>query len=131
MRARLALLAGVFLLVVACLDDTTATTETGVQLYPDIVDATFTVAEDGTYRFDVTVSSPYDSEDRYADAWRVKDGSGTVYGIRELTHPHANEQPFTRSLAGVEIPPGVDLVTVEGRDLENGWGGQTFDLSLR
>jgi hypothetical protein len=124
-------MASVVLLVAGCAEDTSEITESGIQKYPDIVGASFIVAEDGTYRFDVTVSSPYDSDVRYADAWRVKDSSGTVYGIRELTHPHADEQPFTRSLTGVEIPPEVATVTLEGRDLVNGWGGQTFDLSLR
>lgn len=100
------------------------------QLYPDVIDVTVTASPDGTYRFDVTISSPYDSDERYADAWRVKDRSGEVFGIRELTHPHANEQPFTRSLAGVEVPDDVDAVVVEARDSLNGWGGETMELNL-
>ena len=97
--------------------------------FPDVVDAV-AVATDSGYDFTVTVSSPYDSPERYADAWRVIGPDGEVLGTRILTHHHANEQPFTRSLAGVEIPDGVSVVTVEGRDLANGWGGGTVEVTL-
>ncbi len=42
----------------------------------------------------------------------------------------ATEQPFTRSLSGVEIPADVTTVTVEGRDLVNGWGGGTQTVTV-
>ena len=85
---------------------------------------------DAGWDFDVTVSSPYDTPERYADAWRVVGPDGTVFGVRELAHDHANEQPFTRSLPSVEIPAAVDVVVVEARDSANGWGGQTVDVAL-
>jgi len=100
------------------------------QRYPDVVDAMARRSTDGTYRFEVTISSPYDTPERYADAWRVLGPDGTVYGVRELTHDHAGEQPFTRSLDGVVVPPDVDVVTIEGRDLANGWGGGTARVDL-
>jgi N-acetylmuramoyl-L-alanine amidase len=100
-----------------------------LSLYPDVIEASVSLV--GTsYTFDVTVSSPYDSPDRYADAWRVVGDDGQVYGVRELTHDHANEQPFTRSLTGVEIPETVGSVTIEGRDLVYGWGGATVEITL-
>lgn len=86
--------------------------------------------DDGTFKFDVTISSPYDSANRYADAWRVIDEAGAVYGIRELVHDHSAEQPFTRSLDKVEIPETVEKVTIEARDLVNGWGGSTVTVDL-
>ena len=55
---------------------------------------------------------------------------GTEYGIRILAHDHANEQPFTRSQSGIPIPADVQTVTIQGRDLANGWGGLTFELTL-
>ena len=100
------------------------------QRFPDVLAAEARANADGTFRFDVTVSSPYDTPERYADAWRVLGSDGTVYGVRELLHDHAGEQPFTRSLDGVEIPEGVEMVTVEGRDLAYGWGGATVDVQL-
>jgi hypothetical protein len=101
------------------------------ELFPDIIDATATMSADGTWDFSATVSSPYDSPDRYADAWRVLAPDGTELGVRELTHDHAGEQPFTRTLFGVEIPARVDIVTIEGRDQVNGWGGDTVEVELQ
>ena len=103
---------------------------TGSEDFPDIIGVQATRGDDGTWRFDVTVSSPYDSPDRYADAWRVLGPDETEFGIRVLTHDHASEQPFTRSQGGIAIPDDVISVTVQGRDLENGWGGGTLDVEL-
>ena len=125
--ARAAGLIAVLLLAAGCgeeADDTPALD------FPTVVAAEATQAADGTWRFDVTLSSPYDTPEHYADAWRVRDQSGSrIYGVRELAHHHANEQPFTRSLSGVEIPDGVTVVWIEGRDSENGWG-PSFELVL-
>ena len=85
---------------------------------------------EGTFRFDVTISSPHDRPERYADAWRVVGSDGTGFGVRELTHDHADEQPFTRSLSGVAIPAEVRSVMVEARDLLGGWSGQTHLVEL-
>lgn len=84
-----------------------------------------------TWRFAVTISSPYDTPERYADGWRVIGPDGTVYGEHTLTHDHAAEQPFTRTQSGVEIPPDVDEVTIEGRDQANGYGGGSMTVDLR
>ena len=108
---------------------TSAGTSTDEQAFPDILDVAVT-ADDDTFRFDVTVSSPYDTPERYADAWRIVAPDGTELGVRELTHDHAAEQPFTRSLTDVVIPPDVTEVTVEGRDLVNGWGGTTLTVTI-
>lgn len=100
------------------------------ELFPDVVDATATLEDDGTWTFNATLSSPYDSPARYADAWRVVGPDGTEYGIRVLTHDHANEQPFTRSESGIAIPDDITTVTIEGRDQVSGWGGATFEVEL-
>lgn len=100
------------------------------ELFPDVVDATATDNGDGTWTFSATLSSPYDTAQRYADAWRILDEDGTELGIRILGHDHQNEQPFTRTLAGVEIPEGTTTVTVQGRDQISGWGGETATLSI-
>jgi len=69
--------------------------------------------------------------DHYADAWRVVTPEGEVLGTRLLTHPHVNEQPFTRSLNGVNIPRGVTKVIVEARDSKDGWAKQRVVVDLR
>jgi hypothetical protein len=98
-------------------------------LHPDVVDAS--AVDDGdTWTISATLSSPYDSPERHADAWRVLGPDGSVLGERILTHHHADEQPFTRSLSGVDIPDDVEVVTIEGRDQVSGWGGGTFELAL-
>ena len=108
-------------------DDATAATD---DLFPDVLAAEAVQSPDGTWSFSATLSSPYDTPDRYADAWRVLDPDGNELGVRVLTHDHANEQPFTRSLSGVEIPDHVAVVTVEGRDQNSGWGGATVEVTL-
>ncbi|HEX6335319.1 MAG TPA: hypothetical protein VFZ85_00035 [Jiangellaceae bacterium] len=99
------------------------------QMYPDIVDVAVE-REGDTFNFTVTVSSPYDTPERYADGWRVVGPDGTTYGEHTLAHDHAGEQPFTRTQRGVEIPEEVDEVIVEGRDSEYGYGGGTATVPL-
>jgi hypothetical protein len=103
-------------------DPTTITRQVSSQQYPDVVSANVEAEADGKYRFEATISSPYDSPERYADAWRILSPDGARLAIRELLHDHAGEQPFTRSLSGVEIPTDIEVVTIQARDLVNGWG---------
>lgn len=100
------------------------------QKYPDVVDVEVD-AENGTFAFSVTMSSPYDSPKRYADGWRVKGADGTVFGEHTLMHDHAGEQPFTRTQSGVTIPSDVTEVVVEGRDQRHGYGGETKTVVVR
>lgn len=97
--------------------------------FPDVVDVQVT-RDGGTFTFMVTLSSPYDSPERYADGWRILGTAGEVYAEMTLGHDHASEQPFTRTQTGVEIPAAVTMVVVEGRDTENGYGGQTRTVEL-
>lgn len=99
-------------------------------LYPDVLAAELVKTAEGVYRVSVTLSSPYDTPARYADAWRVLDHECNVLGIRLLTHDHQNEQPFTRSLSGVVIPVGVSEITIQGRDQISGWGGMTVTVPV-
>lgn len=104
--------------------------ETGQQRYPDVVTATVRVQGADTFDFDVTISSRYDTPQRYADAFRVLGRDGAVFGVRTLFHDHADEQPFTRDLYGVKIPQGVRTVVIQARDQKFGYGGRTFELAL-
>lgn len=100
------------------------------QMFPDVVEVQVTRDSEGIYSFDVTIASPYDTPERYADGWRILGPDEEVLGEMSLDHDHASEQPFTRTQSGVEIPDGVSSVTVEGRDLENGYGGGTRTVEL-
>jgi hypothetical protein len=100
------------------------------QRHPDIVDVEITTAGEQTFDLAVTVSSPYDTPDRYADGWRVLTPDGTELATHTLMHDHADEQPFTRTQSGVEIPADVERVTVEGRDQRFGFGGATVTVDV-
>ncbi|MGF1473443.1 MAG: hypothetical protein ACFB50_17110 [Rubrobacteraceae bacterium] len=100
------------------------------QKYPDVKEAELESTGENTWSLSVTISSPYDSPERYADGWRVLAPDGTVLGKHELMHDHANEQPFTRTQTGLEIPQDVQEITVEGRDLKNGYGGETVTVDV-
>jgi hypothetical protein len=106
-----------------------AASESANRHYPDVIGVESELEETG-WTFSVTISSPYDSPQQYADAWRVLGPDGTELGFRLLTHDHASEQPFTRNQRGITIPDDIDIVTVQGRDLLNGWGGGTMQHEL-
>ena len=97
--------------------------------FPEVLAVDATLIEKESWRFSVTLSSTYDSPQRYADAWRVLNDNDEELGIRILGHDHASEQPFTRS-GTIQVPADVDTVFVEGRDQENGWSGQRFESKL-
>lgn len=85
---------------------------------------------DNRWRFNVTVRHGDEGWDHYANKWDVVGPDGTVYGTRELLHPHETEQPFTRSLGGVAVPEGVTELTVRAHDSQHGYGGAAFDVTL-
>ncbi len=91
--------------------------------------ATVRVAGAG-YTFSVTLRHGDTGWDDYADGWRVVTGAGEILGTRTLYHPHVNEQPFTRSLSGVEVPEGVTEVFIEARTNVDGWGVARFPVTL-
>jgi len=98
--------------------------------FPEIIGVQLVSSGDRVYDVVVSISSPYDSPERYADGWRVLDEEGNVLGTHTLMHDHANEQPFTRTQPGLEIPEGVRTITVQGRDLINGYGGGTLSIDI-
>jgi len=107
-----------------------ATGDVADDRFPDVLAVDLQPRGDGSYDVAVTLSSPYDTPRRYADGWRVLDAAGNVLGTHTLLHDHAAEQPFTRTQRGLLIPDGVDEVTVEGRDLANGFGGRSLTVGV-
>lgn len=95
----------------------------------DVVGGNITSLGDGRYRVDATVQHADTGWDHYADRWDVLGPDGTVLGVRELAHPHVNEQPFTRSLT-LEIPAGITRITLQANDSVHGLGGKTFELEV-
>lgn len=82
------------------------------------------------WRFDVTLLHPDTGWDHYADGWRVLTMDGEILGTRTLYHPHVNEQPFTRSLGGIDVPEGTTQVKIEAKCSVDGWSGTYFPVTL-
>lgn len=100
------------------------------QKFPAVLSVGVKASGENRFDFDVTISSPYDTQQRYADGFRVIGDDGVVYGERKLWHDHADEQPFTRDLHGVSIKAGVHSVQVQGRDQKFAYGGKTATVIL-
>tara|TARA_R110002074_G_scaffold50540_5_gene128390 strand:- start:4004 stop:4357 length:354 start_codon:yes stop_codon:yes gene_type:complete len=83
------------------------------------------------WNFDVTLSHNDTGWEDYADAWRILDGNGKELGVRNLAHPHVEEQPFTRSLSGIRIPSDVTEVGIQARDTIGGWSSPIKKITLR
>ena len=91
-----------------------------------------TATRQGTeWRFDVSLRHPDTGWDHYADAWQIVGPGGLVLGERPLAHPHVDEQPFTRSLTGVVIPDGADMVSIRARCSVDGWSDAMLTVDLR
>lgn len=96
----------------------------------DVVGVKVAKSGERVYRFDVTVRHGDAGWDHYADRWEVRDADGNVLGVRELAHPHEDEQPFTRSLSGVAIPAGIGEVQVRAHDKVHGYGGKAMSVEV-
>lgn len=80
--------------------------------------------------FSVTVEHEDAGWDHYADKWEILDMDGEIIAVRELAHPHDNEQPFTRSLGNVSVPEGLERVTIRAHDSVHGYGGEEIVVEL-
>ena len=96
----------------------------------DVVGVEVIKERPGVYRFNVTVKSDDTGWDKYADKWEIVAPDGTTLGTRVLLHPHESEQPFTRSLGGVEIPAEITTVRVRVHDKIEGYGGKEMTAEL-
>ncbi len=103
----------------------------------DVLQVRAVQAADGSWTFHVTVQHLDTGWEDYADGWDVVTPDGTVLKpdpdspfTRLLLHPHVDEQPFTRSRAGIVIPPEIEQVSVRAHDLVDGYGGREVQLDL-
>jgi len=83
-----------------------------------------------SYYFSVTLLHADTGWDHYADRWQVLAPDGKVLGTRVLVHPHVDEQPFTRSLSGVKIPPGMKRVHIRAHDMVHGNSPVLYPVEL-
>ena len=96
----------------------------------DVVKAEVRRGAGESYHFSVTLRHDDEGWDHYADRWQVVAPDGTLLATRVLAHPHVGEQPFTRSLSGVDIPLSITEVIIRGGDSQHGLGGVELRLEL-
>lgn len=96
----------------------------------DIVKVEVRKSGNQTFSFDVTVKHGDTGWKHYANKWEIVTTDGKVLGTRVLQHPHVNEQPFTRSLGGVRIPPEIKKVIVRAYDSVHATGGVTKEVAV-
>ncbi len=96
----------------------------------DVVDVKISQSSGGSYSFDVAVKHADTGWEHYSDAWEVLDNKGNVLARRVLVHPHVNEQPFTRSLAGVKIPAELTTITIRAHDSVHKYGGKEMTVKV-
>lgn len=96
----------------------------------DVVGVKVRKGGDKTFTFDVTVFHRDTGWDHYANKWDVLDDKGQILGTRILHHPHVDEQPFTRSLSGVEIPQNIKNVQIRAHDSVHEYGGIVVTVHL-
>ncbi len=96
----------------------------------DVLEARISPNDDGTFRVAATVRHRDTGWDHYANRWEILGPQGQIIATRTLLHPHVQEQPFTRSLGSVRIPPGLTWVKVRAHDLVHGYGGREVTVSV-
>ena len=96
----------------------------------DVVGVAVRGGDGDSYDFSVTVLHEDTGWDHYANRWEIVGGDGRILGTRTLHHPHVHEQPFTRNLMKVQIPDGVERVTIRAHDSVHQHGGETVSVGL-
>lgn len=96
----------------------------------DVIAAKARRGGDGKWSFAVTIRSNDKGWKYYCDRFEVRAPDGRVLGVRRLLHPHEDEQPFTRDLEGVEIPPGLPGVLIRAHHSARGYDGRVLKLKL-
>lgn len=84
----------------------------------------------GSWCFNTAVRHNDEGWNHYADEWIVVDPQGNQLASRVLAHPHEQEQPFTRSQCGIDIPENSSTVSVKAKCNLHGFGGQEVLVNL-
>lgn len=89
------------------------------------ISAVSVLGESGSYNFSVTISSPDEGCESYADWWEVISADSVLLYRRVLAHSHVDEQPFTRSGGPVNINEN-DRVFIRAHMNDLGYGSKIF-----
>lgn len=96
----------------------------------EVVNVKAQQSKDKSWNFDVTLKHDDEGWDHYANEWQIIGPDDKIFGTRTLYHPHVNEQPFTRSLAGVKIPKDVKVVRIIAKDTVHGLSHKAAEVKL-
>lgn len=88
-----------------------------------IVEKVITSGIEDDYTFSVTLRSPDQGCQQYADWWEVISIDGDLIYRRILMHSHVDEQPFTRSGGKVKIKADQEVI-VRAHMNNSGYGSQ-------
>jgi hypothetical protein len=99
--------------------------------YAQVVNVKAVERKDARWCFYTSVRHDDQGWGHYADGWEVADLEGNKLGERLLAHPHDNEQPFTRSQCGINIPSDLTQVVVRAKCNKHGFGGKPIIVDLR
>jgi hypothetical protein len=109
---------------------TSAPVERGHAGEADVIDVAVRHAGGDRFDFDVTVRSNDAGWTHFADKIEVLAPDGSILGTRVLLHPHDTEQPFTRDVHGVAVPPGITEVVVRAHHKPMGYDGAVMRVRL-
>lgn len=97
----------------------------------DVIGATARQADDGTWSIEVSMRCEDRNATYFCDRFEILTPDARVLGVRRLLHDHADEQPFTRELQGVNVPNGFPHgVLIRGHHNVRGYDGATLELDL-
>jgi hypothetical protein len=96
----------------------------------DVVDGGIRALGNDRYAIYATILHSDEGWEHYVNKWQVVGDDGVVYGTKVLRHPHVHEQPFSRGLYGVVIPPAVAEVTLRAFDSVHSDGGRELHLAV-
>ena len=85
--------------------------------------------QNGTYTFAVRIFHNDSGWKHYVNKYEVLNAEKKVIATRTLWHPHEHEQPFTRSLSGVDVKNST-TVYIRANDSVDGYS-QKFKVDLK
>jgi hypothetical protein len=97
----------------------------------DVLTADVNCNSESICSFSVSVRHDDKGWEHYANRWEILDTDGNVIGVRELAHPHDNEQPFTRSLSNVKVTGDITEVVIRAHDSVHQYGGKELVVRIR
>jgi len=97
---------------------------------PKVVAAS-AVRAGGHWTISVSLVHPDTGWDHYATEWDVLGPDDSVLGKRVLTHPHVEEQPFTRVLDIAAIPTDFDHVMIRVKCNLDGFSPNLYRLDIQ